>query len=124
MGEVRVRVLGPLVVTGSGVPAARQQRVLLAALAAAGPPGVSADRLIDGLWTHLPADPAKALQVLVARLRKGLEDVTIPVVWRDGRYALELDPEDVDAGVFHRVCERERELPADRLRDRHELLLR
>ena len=35
----------------------------------------------------------------------------------------QLDSEDVDAGVFHRLCERERELPADRLRERHELLV-
>ena len=78
MAAVRVGVLGPLVVTGSDVPAARQQRVLLAALAAAGPAGVSADRLIDGLWRQVPADPVKALQVLVARLRKVLESVDDP----------------------------------------------
>jgi predicted ATPase/DNA-binding SARP family transcriptional activator len=74
---------------------------LLAALAGR-PEGVTDGRLIDLIWSDdEPANPTKALQVLVSRVRTtlGPESVTR----YDGGYRLGVPPDDVDALLLRRL---------------------
>ncbi|WP_426244755.1 ATP-binding protein [Nocardioides sp. LHG3406-4] len=74
---------------------------LLSALATS-PAGVSDQSLVDGIWADdPPANPTKALQVLVSRVRAvcGAE----VVVRYDGGYRLALGDEDVDAWLLRRL---------------------
>lgn len=73
----RVRVLGRVAVDGgdgwTDVPAGRQSLVLTHLVLRRGEV-VSDDRLAEGLWADaLPADPANALQYVIARLRRLLD---------------------------------------------------
>ena len=125
MATIAIGVLGPLVVAGAELPAARQQRVVLAALTAVAPDRVSAEELIEGLWPQQrPADAGKALQVLVARLRRCLAPGGVEVALRSGGYFLAIDPDRIDVVVFRRLCEQERALSADQLAERRDVLER
>jgi len=71
---VRIGILGPLEVRDSGgqaVPVSGTRlRSLLIRLAISGGHPVTVDRLAEDLWhSGPPADPANAVQALVARLR-------------------------------------------------------
>lgn len=111
--DVRIGVLGPLVVAGCDAPVARQQRLLLMALAAAAPRGQHADRLIEGLWAdNAPLDATKALQVLVTRLRKRLEKSGIGIVLEPDGYRLDMNAAQIDAVQFRRLCDEERAIAA------------
>src|ERR1700745_3130585 len=97
-------VLGPLLVRTqgghAGLPSAKQRAVLGALLPK--PPGavVSAERLIDELWgDDPPATAAKALQVLVSKLRKALGPEQ-PIVTRPTGYAIELEGHGFDVFRF------------------------
>ena len=105
---MRVAVLGPLeVLSDDGVPVTvpgAKERLLLAALVAAVPRGVSTDRLVDVLWDgEPPASARKSLQAHLVRLRTALEPdrphgSTGRCVVRQGAgYALALDPGGIDA---------------------------
>jgi len=121
--DVDVLVLGPLRVAGVPAPTARQQRVVFAALAASAPRPVPAVRLIDGLWGDAaPADRTKALQVVVARLRKAMAPSGVDVVLDDGGYTLTVAPERIDAAAFRCACEGEAGLPEGDLEARRALL--
>ena len=75
---------------------------LLAALAAR-PEGLTDSRLIDLIWADdAPANPTKALQVLVSRIRTALGPDC--VVRYDGGYRLAVPPDDVDALLLRRLC--------------------
>ena len=75
---------------------------LLAALAAR-PEGLTDGRLIDLIWADdEPANPTKALQVLVSRIRTALGPDC--VVRYDGGYRLAVPPDDVDALLLRRLC--------------------
>ncbi len=112
MGEIRVRVLGALDVAGFELPAARQQRLVLSALVAVVPGGLSPHQLIEGLWPRdHPSDERKALQVLVARLRRSLLSADLEISLEHGGYRLRIDPNGIDAVVFDRLCTEERSLP-------------
>lgn len=120
---VRIGVLGPLVVAGCDAPVARQQRLLLLALAAAAPRGQPVGRLIEGLWTdNAPLDATKALQVLVARLRKRLEKSGIGIVLEPEGYRLDVDAAQIDAVQFRRLRDEERAIVATDLVARREHL--
>jgi DNA-binding SARP family transcriptional activator len=72
---LQVRVLGPIEVTTADGPVAvvGRQGALIAMLAARSGAVVTADQLIDGLWSQrLPGDPSNTLQGLVSRLRARL----------------------------------------------------
>jgi DNA-binding SARP family transcriptional activator len=72
---VEFRILGPLEASEGGVPVelgGTKQRALLAMLLLAANRVVSTERLIDGLWEEPPANPVKAVQVYVSRLRRAL----------------------------------------------------
>jgi predicted ATPase/DNA-binding SARP family transcriptional activator len=105
------RILGPLEVAEGDRRrqlAGTRERALLAILLIHAGEVVSADRLIEELWGgDLPGNPANALQVVVSRVRKALEDPTGPgrIVTRKPGYVLEVRPEELDAGRFGRLVE-------------------
>lgn len=92
MGDLRVRLLGGLLVEGyrPSELGSRKARSLLAALAVADGAPVSVDGLADVLWgDELPARPAEQVGVLVSRLRGTLGADRIPRY--DAGYALITD---------------------------------
>ncbi len=120
---IQIRILGPLQIAGADAPRARQQRVILAALAAVWPERLTADRLIDGLWPgDAPKDALKALQVLVARLRKQLSPVGLDIRLDPGGYLLDVGRRAIDAQVFRALCIEEQELPHSLDAQRQQLL--
>src|SRR5215213_8860455 len=118
-------ILGPLEVLDDGRRVAlggSRQRALLALLLLHANETLTTDRLLDELWPeHPPASAAKSVHVNVSRLRKvlGGDDAAAgPVVTRDHGYALEVDPERIDAHRFERlVAQGRRELAAGRAED-------
>jgi DNA-binding SARP family transcriptional activator len=109
------RILGPLEVEGAGGEirlGGRKPRALFALLLLHANEVVPAGRLIDLLWDdEPPADAAKALQVLVSRLRRavGSEDV---LRTHPGGYLLRVNPDSFDAARFERSVSTGRELLA------------
>ena len=91
----RLTVLDDVTWHGQPVPGERTH-ALLRSLADAGPRGLSETALVDEVWgDDVPANPTKALQVVVSRARSATSSETIE---RTGRgYRLALAPEDVDA---------------------------
>ncbi|HEY1281575.1 MAG TPA: BTAD domain-containing putative transcriptional regulator, partial [Acidimicrobiales bacterium] len=100
---MEVRLLGPLEVVGAAgttlaVPGARQ-RTLLALLALQPGHAVSASRLVDDLWgDRPPQEPANALQVVVAKLRRALGSDAVATT--PPGYALAVASDAVDAQRF------------------------
>jgi predicted ATPase/DNA-binding SARP family transcriptional activator len=108
---MEIRLLGPLEVRTRGRAvdvAGRRLRLLLAVLALQPGQVVPAERLIDLLWEGAspPADPANALQALVSRLRRALEAAGSGewLVSRPSGYLLAVEPDQVDALRFERLC--------------------
>jgi predicted ATPase/DNA-binding SARP family transcriptional activator len=86
-----------------------KQRQLLAILLLHANEVVSADKLIEGLWSATPpATATKGLQVHLSRLRKALgrDDV---LVTRSGGYTLLAAVEEIDASKFELLATRGRE---------------
>ena len=100
------RILGPLEALDGGRTVnlgGGRQRALLALFLLHPNETLSTDRLIDALWADdPPAGAAKAVQVAVSRLRKALAggEGDNAVVTRGHGYALQLDPERLDAHRF------------------------
>ena len=116
-----ITVLGPLTVDGSGRLSPRD-RVVLQALAARRGKPVSADELIDALWSDRPPpSAAKNLQSCVVRLRKALGPEAIVTSARG--YALIVAADGLDALRFEEQVERARELMAIGEADRVAFLL-
>jgi DNA-binding SARP family transcriptional activator/tetratricopeptide (TPR) repeat protein len=114
---VEFRVLGPLEVLSEGerLPlGGGKQRALLAVLLLHANEVVSSDRLIDLLWgEEAPDTAAKALQVHVSQLRKGLqsangEGAERVLKTRSPGYVLEIDPEQLDLHRFERLADQGR----------------
>ncbi|WP_329256036.1 winged helix-turn-helix domain-containing protein [Actinoallomurus sp. NBC_01490] len=106
---MRVAMLGPLrVQDGDGRPVevgGARLRLLLIRLALDPGRVVTADRLADDLWgDDAPADPAGALQTLVARLRRAFGDERARIVSHPAGYLLDVAPADVDAVAFERAA--------------------
>lgn|GEM_PF-5893899 len=92
MGDLRVRLLGGLLVEGRrpNEVGSRKARTLLAALAVARRSPVAVDVLAEVLWgDELPARPAEQVGVLVSRLRGVIGSERLPRF--DAGYALEPD---------------------------------
>jgi DNA-binding SARP family transcriptional activator len=119
-GAVSFRVLGPVAAMGAaGEPLSlgspRRRTLLAALLVHAGRP-LSIDRLTELLWDGSP--PRTAATMVhggVSGLRKVLEPSyreTIPalLVTRDGGYALDVRPEQVDVWEFEQLLGRGRRL--------------
>src|SRR5215510_13165525 len=107
--ELEVRLLGPIEVERDGEPVAlggQKPRALLAVLALEPGRVVSVDRLVEALWPGDPPETAPhAVQVYVSQLRKALGPV---IATRPPGYALEVDPERVDAHRFTRLAQEAR----------------
>ncbi|WP_371621610.1 winged helix-turn-helix domain-containing protein [Streptomyces sp. NBC_01116] len=109
-------VLGSLAVwTGDGRPVRIPElkvRALLACLLAHQGRAVSADRLIDCLWTTRPSNPAGVLQNKVWQLRRALEDAEPGgrdlVVSHSPGYQLRAGADAVDADRFRDLMTRSR----------------
>jgi DNA-binding SARP family transcriptional activator len=107
------RILGPLEVHHRGRPVAvrgGRSRALLAKLVLNVGESVADDRLLEDLWgDEQPASGGTALRVRVSQLRKALaaagggEDLGAAIVTRGSGYALEADPDQVDALRFERL---------------------
>jgi predicted ATPase/DNA-binding SARP family transcriptional activator len=110
------RILGPLEVGDDAAPVAipgAKERALLADLLVAAGRVVSADRLVEDLWgDHPPANPANALQGRVSALRRALGPAAVMLATRPPGYALEVDPERVDAARFQRLVAEARQAAA------------
>jgi predicted ATPase/DNA-binding SARP family transcriptional activator len=101
-------VLGPLRVDGPdgeiALPAAKQRALLATLLLAHREEAVSPARLIDVLWGEdPPATAAKALQVLVSRLRRALGGDHV-IVTRASGYAVALEPGGLDLARFESLA--------------------
>jgi class 3 adenylate cyclase/DNA-binding winged helix-turn-helix (wHTH) protein/tetratricopeptide (TPR) repeat protein len=106
---VEFRVLGPFEVVGTGGTLAlgsAQQRAVLVLLLVRAPQPVSRDRVIDALWGEWPpASAGHAVQVYVSGIRKVLRAGGDRAIVRTSGagYALEVDPEWIDARRFERL---------------------
>ncbi|GAB4004472.1 ATP-binding protein [Nocardioides ultimimeridianus] len=97
----RLGVLDDVTWDGSPVPGERTH-ALLRALVEAGPRGAGEKALIEEIWTDaLPANPAKALQVVVSRARSATSAAAIERTAVG--YRLALAPEEVDAWALRPV---------------------
>jgi DNA-binding SARP family transcriptional activator len=109
------RILGHLEIRDGGRPVevrGRRQRALLALLLIRANEPVGDERLLEELWgEHTPESGTTAVRVRVSQLRKALgADV---IVTRPSGYALEVEPERIDARRFERlVAEGRSELEA------------
>ena len=91
----RLAVLDDVTWDGEPVPGERTH-ALLRSLADAGPRGLSETALVDEVWgDDVPANPTKALQVVVSRARSATSADAIERTARG--YRLALAPADVDA---------------------------
>jgi YVTN family beta-propeller protein len=101
------RILGPLEVQDNGRLAplgGTRQRAVLAILLLHRGEVVSVDRLVDELWgERSPGTANKTVQVYISRLRKELGHDT--VLTRGGGYALEIEPDQLDAACFERLID-------------------
>ncbi|CCH80335.1 Transcriptional regulator, winged helix family [Nostocoides japonicum T1-X7] len=105
-----LRLLGPGSWHGEPITSSRS-RVLLALLAGA-PSGLSTERLASDVWPdEAPANPAKAVQVLVSRARAALGSGTIESTATG--YRLAVPPDDVDVRYAARLARDARALFAD-----------
>src|SRR5580704_1513695 len=112
---MEVRLFGELEALNGGVPVpvrGAKQRALLALLALQRGQPVSADRLIDALWSDgQAANPANALQAQIGQLRQTFGAAAI--VTSDAGYALDMQPDQVDVVRFEQLVVKGRRLAAD-----------
>jgi DNA-binding SARP family transcriptional activator/tetratricopeptide (TPR) repeat protein len=123
---MRLRVLGPLEVTGGpGRQLPPRVHDLLALLSCRPNVTIPAEQLIHALWSgEPPRTSAKSLQVRVYELRRALGDPSRILHRRQG-YALAVSPAEVDAGTFEDLLARGRaEICAGRPADGTESLRR
>ena len=112
---MEVRLFGELEAVASGVPVpvrGAKQRALLAVLALQRGQPVSADRLIDVLWSDgQAANPANALQAQIGQLRRTLGPAAI--LTTEAGYALAAGPDEVDVVRFEQLVAKGQRLAAD-----------
>ena len=92
----RLRLLDE--VSWSGTPLSGRGVTLLALLVAAGGRAVAEGDLIEAIWDDEPAHPAKALQVVVSRVRSQTDAAVVERV--EGGYRLGIA--DVELGSVRR----------------------
>jgi predicted ATPase/DNA-binding SARP family transcriptional activator len=106
-------VLGPLRVQDGGRDVEIRRgisRTLLIALLLRARETVSASSLMELLWgDDQPRNPANALQIQISYLRKALSSASAsagqPIFTRPGGYALDIEPDAVDAVRFERLLD-------------------
>src|SRR5439155_25191587 len=111
------RILGPVEVGGEAGPiplGGKRQRALLGLLLMHAGAAVSTDRIVEALWGEEPPKHAKtALQNAVVQLRKLLGADAL--VLKAPGYALQVEPESLDARRFERLLKEARHAePAER----------
>jgi predicted ATPase/DNA-binding SARP family transcriptional activator len=109
--DIRVRVLGPVEISGPHGPVAlrgRGHRTLLARLALRPGQPVASSALIDALWDEAPPTAPKTLRSHVAHMRRDLRaaDVLNMIVTRDPGYLLRTPPFSVDVVRFESLARR------------------
>ena len=124
---IEIRVLGPVEVWRDGLPVRlerRQQRSLLGLIALELGEFITADRLIDTLWTASPPSrPRSILQTRLSELRSALAvaagaDDSVKLESLGNAYRLLASPQTVDAAVFLDATVRWRDAPSiDAARD-------
>lgn len=104
--DIRIRVLGPVRVSGHDAAIAPKQRLLLGTLALS-PGAVSTDSIVSLLWRDDPPEGARAaVHVHVSRLRRSIA-ATGAAIHRDGDgYTLSVDPAHVDLTCFEDLVAR------------------
>jgi DNA-binding SARP family transcriptional activator/tetratricopeptide (TPR) repeat protein len=124
---MRFYLLGPVMATVGGQPVTleyRRERLLLALLLLDAGKPVAVERLTQLLWEDdLPRDPRGALQVSVCRLRRCLAAAQagpgqVTIVCGPGGYAVQADPDSVDASQFTRQVAQAQEIPGPAERSR------
>jgi LuxR family maltose regulon positive regulatory protein len=112
---MEVRLFGELEAVAAGVPVpvrGAKQRALLALLALQRGQPVSADRLIDVLWSDgQAANPANALQAQIGQLRRTLGPSAI--LTTEAGYTLTAGPDEVDVVRFEQLVAKGQRLAAD-----------
>jgi predicted ATPase/Tfp pilus assembly protein PilF len=102
---VAFRVLGPVEVRRDGSTlqiGGPRQRALLALLLVNRERVISADELVEELWSGEPPDGAlTTIRSYMSRLRGVLGDAA-PISGTSAGYAITFDPDDLDASVFER----------------------
>ena len=111
---MRVRILGALELIdaeGNACPiGSANQRTVLAVLLARRGEVVTIDALIDALWGDAPpASAVSTLRTYVSRLRSHLGSA---VTSRGGGFAIDIPPDDVDAGRFESLVDAARDADA------------
>jgi DNA-binding SARP family transcriptional activator/methylmalonyl-CoA mutase cobalamin-binding subunit len=105
--DVQFRILGPLEAYSGGRALAlggRKQRALLAILLLHANEVLSADRLVDDLWSgEAPESGVAALQVRVSQLRKSLEAAGERLLTRAPGYMFWLEAGELDLERFERL---------------------
>jgi DNA-binding SARP family transcriptional activator/tetratricopeptide (TPR) repeat protein len=108
--DIRLRLLGPLEVTGPGGPVpvvAPRRRAILAMLLLRAGYVVPVDRLIDAVWGDAPPATAKAqVQICISALRRVLDEAGLPgsIKRHSSGYIAELSGDHLDVQVFERLC--------------------
>jgi DNA-binding SARP family transcriptional activator/tetratricopeptide (TPR) repeat protein len=119
---VQIRVLGPVQVCANGRDldvGPRQQRHVLAVLAADAGRAVSTETLMDRVWEQVPPGGRRALHVHITRIRRLLECTEaaaappVSVVRRSGGYLLDIDPDRIDVHRLRRLVEQARAAQRD-----------
>jgi DNA-binding SARP family transcriptional activator len=109
MARLDFRYLGPFqVINEEPLPLGgpRQRAVLVLLLMNRGET-ITADRMIDELWgEHPPSTVSKAIHVYVSNLRKVIGDGVL--LTQDGGYAINVEPDQVDADRFEDLVARGR----------------
>jgi DNA-binding SARP family transcriptional activator len=111
-----VRLLGPVEVTVDdhciplGPP---QRRAVLAALSIDADRPVPLRTLIERVWDDPPDRATDSLYAHIARLRQALTATGISIERRNGGYALDVDPERVDAYRFRRLAKQAQQRARD-----------
>ncbi|WP_169948517.1 AfsR/SARP family transcriptional regulator [Microbispora sp. H11081] len=114
-----VRLLGPVEVTldDRRVPLGPpQRRAVLAALAVDADRPVSLRTMIERVWDDPPDRATDSVYAHIARLRQALTGTGASIERRGGGYALEIDPERVDAHRFRRLTTQARNTHDDTVR--------
>jgi len=103
--SVEVRLLGPLAVRVGGRSlelGKGNEGSLVALLALHANAPVPGEEIIDGLWPEAPSTAREMVRIYVGRARKRIGSSLI--VTEAAGYALSVDPEQVDALRFERLC--------------------
>ncbi|MFG1989883.1 BTAD domain-containing putative transcriptional regulator [Actinoplanes sp. NPDC048988] len=108
--DIRLRLLGPLEVTGPAGPVpvvAPRRRAILAMLLLRARYVVPVDRLIDAVWSEAPPATAKAqVQICISALRRVLEEAGLPgaIKTHSSGYIADVSDDHLDVRVFERLC--------------------